>query len=127
MQVVVVVVVFGGMVVAVVSSGDQTTPRRGGVCSLCAKRGIPGGQSVCRVRRTPLSQDRVRVQYTQGQVKGRVWTCGFEPAKALVRGLKPLPRPPPFQGCLLGELPSTTYEGSRPKRVSWQRPDARMV
>ena len=36
------------------------------------------------------------------------------------------PQPPPFQGCL-GELPSTTYEGSRPKRVSRQWPDARMV
>ena len=69
----------------------QTTPLRGVVYSLCAKRGIPGGQSVCRVRRTPLSQDRGRVQYTQGQVKGRVWACGFEPAKALVRGLNCYP------------------------------------
>jgi len=33
----------------------KTTPRRGVVYSLCAKRGIPGDQSVCRVRRTPLS------------------------------------------------------------------------
>ena len=33
----------------------QTTPRRGVVYSLCEKRGIPGGQPVCRARRTPLS------------------------------------------------------------------------
>jgi len=55
MQVVVVVVVFGGMVVAVVSSGDQTTPLQGVVYSLCVKRGILGGQSVCCVRWMPLS------------------------------------------------------------------------
>ena len=33
----------------------ETTPLRGVVYSLCAKRGILGGQPVCRVRRTPLS------------------------------------------------------------------------
>jgi len=32
-----------------------------------------------------------RVQYTQGQVKGQVRACGFEPAKALVRGLNRYP------------------------------------
>ena len=35
----------------------EITPLRGGgvVYSLCAKRGIPGGQPVCRARRTALS------------------------------------------------------------------------
>ena len=69
----------------------QTTPQRGVVYSLCAKRGIPGGQPVCHAHWLPFSQDQGRVQYTQGQVKGQVRACGFEPAKALVRGLNRYP------------------------------------
>lgn len=37
--------------------------------------------------------------------------CSFKPAKDLVRDLKPLPRPLPFQDCL-GELASIAIGGS---------------
>ena len=110
-----------------VQVGAQTTPRRGVVYSLCVKRGIPGGQIClsCPLD-APLLRLGPRTVHT-GTGKGRVWACGFEPAaKALVRGLNRYPDRRPSGGCL-GELPSTTYEGSRLKRVSWQRPDARMV
>lgn len=58
--------------------------------------------------RTPLSEDQPRVQYAHGQARGQYRACGFEPAKALSRGIRQLPRLSPFQG----RLPSVAIEES---------------
>jgi len=53
-----------------------------------------------------------RVQYAQGQVeRDGAGACGFGPAKALIRGLKPLPKPSPIQG-RVGGLLTVTIGGS---------------
>ena len=94
--------------------------RRALGCGLCAKRRALGCLPAClestrhtapltRPSDVPLrgsgpgqgSACTVRVEAGEGE---RVRACGFEPAKALVRGLL-LPQPPPFQLRLGYQLP----------------------
>jgi len=58
-------------------------PPKGVVYSLCAKRGILGGQPVCCACWLPLSQDQGRVQYAQGQIKG-IGRCRDSPVSRCV-------------------------------------------
>ena len=79
---------------------DGLCPRNAGQCTrhMC-KKDTQAVSPTWNVRLSPVSEDKGQDSTTRGG-QGDGISSGFEPAKALVRGL-PLPRPPSFQGQLV--------------------------